>query len=422
MTSDFCPETQENIVLTCGSGEQIGHGSRLTTRKPRKIEEIFSGNIVDIAAGGVHSVILTSNGDVYSCGINEHGTIPINDSFEENSDSIDVFTKINFDGKIKEYGKIVSIVAGASFTATLTDQGSVLLWGDFRDGGGEMDNHKIFEKLRNKVNIIVDSSKGYKIVKIVAGENHLVCLSNKGKLFTFGDLSKGQLGRVSGRYPSREGAFYRDTSGNNIKVPNILIKGKDVRFENIFAGGFWSMAISKDGDVYVCGLNNFDQLGFPASKEKDADNRIMTFKKSPIFWRKGRKITHVSGAQHLVVRYDNGEVFSIGKNIDNALGIGSWEGKNDEINWKSNKLNKIRFEKKIIGVTAAYGCSIAWDVEGNAWAWGSDTSGQLGLGITDDDDKMVPRPKKILSKHLNEKRILKVSIADNHSIFLATNI
>uniref|UniRef100_A0A0K0DZN1 Regulator of chromosome condensation n=1 Tax=Strongyloides stercoralis TaxID=6248 RepID=A0A0K0DZN1_STRER len=421
MLLDYSPEVGENIILTCGSGEQIGHGPRMITRKPRRIDMLFSGKVIDIAAGGIHSVVLTDNGDVYSCGISENGTIPIEESLNGNVDSVNTLTKLHFDDNIKDYGKIISIVAGASFTGALTDQGSVLTWGDFRDGSGEIENHKIFGDLRSRVKIIVDSRKGFKIVKIAAGENHIICLSNKGKLFTFGDLSKGQLGRVNGRYPSRGGAFYKDSSGKNIKVPNIIVKSKDVRFENVFASGYWSMAIDENGDVYVCGLNNFDQLGFPSSTEKDSDNRIMYFKKSPVFTKKGLKITHAYGTQHIVVRYDNGEVYSIGKNIDNALGIGSWKGKNDKVNWKSNKLNKLMFKEKILGVTASYGCSIAWDVTGVAWAWGTDTSGQLGLGINEDNEKMVPLPTKVLSKHLNGKKILKISIADNHSIFLATD-
>jgi alpha-tubulin suppressor-like RCC1 family protein len=57
---------------------------------------------------------------------------------------------------------------------------------------------------------------------------------------------------------------------------------------------------------------------------------------------------------------------------------------------------------------------------GEAYSWGYDTTGQLGVGIaSDDDDKMVAKPRKIESAHLNGYHILEVSIADNHSLFLA---
>uniref|UniRef100_A0A0N4ZUZ2 Regulator of chromosome condensation protein n=1 Tax=Parastrongyloides trichosuri TaxID=131310 RepID=A0A0N4ZUZ2_PARTI len=408
-----------DVILTCGTGEQIGHGSRMTTRKPRQINNIHFDKIIDISAGGVHSNVLTIDGDIYCCGINDKGTIPIKD----NVDSITVFKKLIFDVEVKKYGKFINITAGASFTAALTDTGSVLIWGDLRDAGGEMNNHTLFEILRSKINVLIDSKCGPTIIKIASGENHLICLSTKGEIYTFGDLSKGQLGRVSGKNPCRKKAYYDNASGTSIKVPNIISNGKVIRFNNIFAGGFWSMAIAVNGDVYVSGLNNYDQLGFPSSIEEDYDNRIMLFRKSPIFSKKNLNILNVSGCQHLIVLYDNGEVYSIGKNIDNALGIETWKGKDDNKNWKSSKLNKIKFSNKIVGVTASMGCSIAWDENGNGWAWGADTSGQLGLGIKEDDtNKMVSKPKQILSNHLIGKKIIKVSISDNHSIFLATNI
>ena len=34
------------------------------------------------------------------------------------------------------------------------------------------------------------------------------------------------------------------------------------------------------------------------------------------------------------------------------------------------------------------GATVAWGKDG-AWAWGCDTSGQLGLGIKDDDEKVI---------------------------------
>lgn len=62
-------------------------------------------------------------------------------------------------------------------------------------------------------------------------------------------------------------------------------------------------------------------------------------------------------------------------------------------------------------------------VLGNAYSWGYDSSGQLGLGIKDDDEnKTIPRPQKITSAHLDGYHIVGVSLADNHSLFLAKKI
>uniref|UniRef100_A0AC35U928 Regulator of chromosome condensation n=1 Tax=Rhabditophanes sp. KR3021 TaxID=114890 RepID=A0AC35U928_9BILA len=407
-----------DLILTCGTGEQIGHGERNTTKKPRGIMDSLPDDIVDVAAGGVHSVMLTSNGDIYSCGINEKGTIPL--PGRKDDDSITEFTKLTFSAEIMSLGKFVSIAAGASFTAALTEHGSVLLWGDLRDAGGEMTEHRVFENLREDINILIDHRKGNAMSKIACGENHIICLSQHGELFTFGDPTKGQLGRVRGSDAVRQKTYYADNSGAGIRVPNIIRKSKAVKFKNVFAGGYWSAAISKEGHVYVCGLNNYDQLGFKADLDtKNAENRITSFKRSEIFEKSGSEITHFSGTQHIVVRYDNGEVWVIGRNIDNALGLGTWKGNSDEENWKSDHLVQLTFSDKIAGVTAGLGCSVAWSEDGRAFSWGADTSGQLGLGINDDDDeKMVAKPRQITSKHLEDKQIFKATISDNHCIFL----
>ncbi len=55
-------------VLACGSGDmsQLGHGTagRTTDKKPRKLDLFEGQKIRKIAAGGLHSVVLTTGGDV----------------------------------------------------------------------------------------------------------------------------------------------------------------------------------------------------------------------------------------------------------------------------------------------------------------------------------------------------------------------
>lgn len=61
-----------------------------------------------------------------------------------------------------------------------------------------------------------------------------------------------------------------------------------------------------------------------------------------------------------------GEAYAIGRNIDNALGIGSWTGQQDEEHWRYDTLQRIQFpdDVKIAGVTASQGSSIAWTEDG----------------------------------------------------------
>ena len=57
-----------------------------------------------VAAGGVHSLVLTEDSTVYSCGINEKGTVPVQGLEAEGS--TDRFSEIVFAPDIKQLGKV----------------------------------------------------------------------------------------------------------------------------------------------------------------------------------------------------------------------------------------------------------------------------------------------------------------------------
>uniref|UniRef100_A0A914QZB3 OTU domain-containing protein n=1 Tax=Panagrolaimus davidi TaxID=227884 RepID=A0A914QZB3_9BILA len=240
----------------------------------------------------------------------------------------------------------------------------------------------------NKGPTVIIQHKNVQIVKIAAGENHLVMLSSKGEIYTFGVGSLGQLG-TSTRIKNIRSKYMADITGKSLRRP--VQKGsKSVIFSDIFAE------------------NNFviDRLTY-----------------SPAFPSK-KKWTHIVGGKHIVARTDKGEVYGIGLNTDNELGIGTYKGNDDEEHWRYFELQKIKFPYgiKIAGITATRGCSIAWTDIGFAYGFGYDSFGQLGLGNTDDKDKFVTTPREITSPHLDDYEIISVTLADQHSVFLANKI
>ncbi|CAG9534242.1 unnamed protein product [Cercopithifilaria johnstoni] len=420
---NFLPTEKGDRVLSCGEGEQLGHPGRNTTRKPRAISTLPEEKlIVQVVAGGVHSLVLMEDGIVYGCGINEKGTVP-GEGIEPEGSS-DKLTQIKFnDSLIQRHGKVVMLTAGASFSAALTDKGSVFAWGNLRGMSGCIESHETLLEMEKQPVVIVQYQQKV-IVKIAAGENHLVMLTENGEVLTFGDGSVGQLGRCSRVSHIRSQRMVND-SPDSLRI-SVYDKGKKklVMFDNIMAGGFWTAARSVDGAIYVCGLNNFGQLGVPTPEApEDEDNqpelKIMHPVKASAF--ECTKIVDLSGIQHIVALNAQGEICGIGKNTDNALGLGTWSGKEDD-HWKYSELQKIDIPEPIKGISASLGCSIVWTDNGNAYSWGYDSSGQLGLGIKDDDEKMVPRPQKITSAHLDGYRIVGVSLADNHALFLAKKL
>ncbi|KIH56056.1 hypothetical protein ANCDUO_13769, partial [Ancylostoma duodenale] len=63
--TDFVSLEIGDRVLSCGEGEQLGHPGRTTTKKPRKVDVIEDDGlqIVQVVAGGVHSALLTADGE-----------------------------------------------------------------------------------------------------------------------------------------------------------------------------------------------------------------------------------------------------------------------------------------------------------------------------------------------------------------------
>ncbi|KAL3123836.1 hypothetical protein niasHT_004930 [Heterodera trifolii] len=129
-----------------------------------------------------------------------------------------------------------------------------------------------------------------------------------------------------------------------------------VRFVNIRARGFWTIGRAEDGRLFVCGLNNFGQLAVPpqsspthrksaAGTSDQDDGGIGPPKpKSPATIAAGqeesnkvalltcatafpadKRWTHVAGVQHVICRSgDDSQIYGIGKNTDNALGLDTW--------------------------------------------------------------------------------------------------
>lgn len=97
-------------------------------------------------------------------------------------------------------------------------------------------------------------------------------LSNEGELLTFGEGSMGQLGRTT-RTQHIRSKFMVDESGNSL-ILRVLEKHQFIRFVDVWAQGFWTIGRAQDGRLFVCGLNNFGQLGvMPSPKKKSASGK-----------------------------------------------------------------------------------------------------------------------------------------------------
>lgn len=182
-------------LLSVGQNEvgQLGFDDNVSEKtRPALVpsNEAAANDIVDISAGGMHSLYLTKGGEVFSFGCNDEGALG-RDTSEEGSEYVSARVTLPVE--------CVRITAGDSHSAFLLKDRRVFACGSFRDSHGTMGLN-----VKGKQQFPVEVVPGEEFVDIKSGADHLVLLSNKGKAYTCGAAEQGQLGRVSLRSSSGE--------------------------------------------------------------------------------------------------------------------------------------------------------------------------------------------------------------------------
>ena len=197
--------------------------------------------ITQIAAGGSHSLALSSTGQLYAWGQNSDGQLG---NGTTTSSSVPVAVAA---GAIPPGTKITQIAAGGDHSLALSSTGQLYAWGD--NTFGELGNGTTAS---SSVPVAVAPGAnplGTKITEIAAGGIHSLALSSAGQLYAWGLNGDGQLG---------------DGTTTNSSVPVAVASGAippGTTFTQIVAGAMQSMALSSAGEVYAWGQNGDGQLG-----------------------------------------------------------------------------------------------------------------------------------------------------------------
>lgn len=181
-------------------------------------------NVVATCAGGMHSLYLTTDGEIYSFGCNDEGALG-RDTSDEGSEYLI--------SKVTLPRKCIKISAGDSHSACLLDDGRAFAWGSFRDSHGTMGL-----TLEGNKRLPIEIVPNVQFVDIVSGTDHLVLLSNHGKVYTIGCAEQGQLGRVSARSSSGESRRGK----TELLKPGLIYLNKGKYINAIWATPYWYVA------------------------------------------------------------------------------------------------------------------------------------------------------------------------------------
>ena len=351
-----------------GNG-QLGTGSTTDATTPVAVQTVgtpMDGKVItQVVAGGNFSVgyslALASDGTVYAWGANNNGQL---------GDG----TTTNAVKPVKvalPTGTVVTrISTGAGFSIALTANNEIYAWG--QNNYGQLGNGST---VSSTTPVLVNTGgvmTGKTIIDIDSGTYNSLALASDGTIFAWGRNNYGQLG--DGTTSDRS---------NPIKVQTPA----GVTFTSISAGGGYgwthneeiahSLATTNDGRVYAWGSNLFGQIGGAASSSSTTPVSL-----SPLGPMTGKKITSVvAGAGHSMAIDVDGKLYAWGKNYSYQLGDGTAS------NTSTPVAVNVPADKKFISIAAGgYDAahSAAVDVDGNVYAWGRNSNGQLGDGTTTD--------------------------------------
>lgn len=319
---------------------QLGQPSKPTNRtatSPRPTH--FSLFIREVSCGEDHAVFITQEGEVYSLGSNAEGRLGVGSrTLKQSNSPLRVDTLAGC--------KAMTLSCGWTHTAVLTDSGEMYTWGSGETGAlglGATDNQWL--------PVLVKLPKDLAPMSVACGARHSVILGNSRssgrETWSCGCGEAGQLG--TGRR-DKELTFVR------ISTPEPIAQAS--------CGVFHTGLLSVAGRVYTMGGNSFGQLGLGSKKSSSLPQRLTALDNSTI--------TKISCGSHSAAVSDRGELFLWGS------------GPFGEFLTPQQVDLPVRVMDVAVGGTFA----AALDVNHSVWTWGSNTSGELGLG--DYDQRAAP--------------------------------
>ncbi len=355
------------------SGERLYPVSRLFTTNNLSLTNQYYESI---ACGDTHTIFLTNDGKVYSCGYNINGQLGIGNTTQQTTpqpiSTLNSFT-------------ISAIACGFGHTVFLTNDGKVYSCGDNANGklGRTVDtaNPKTTPS-------IISTLSPFTISAIACGWGHTVFLTNVGKVYSCGDNSKGQLGI---------GNTTQQTTPQPISTLNSFT------ISAIVCGSYHTVFLTNDGKVYSCGRNDFGQfgLGNTTTTPQTTPQPISTL---DLF-----TISAIAGGwYHTVFLTNDGKVYSCGYNSSGQLGLG-----NTTQQTTPQPISTLS-PFTISAINCGNYHTVFLTNDGKVYSCGDNSKGQLGRTV----DTTNPAATPSIISTLNSFTISAIAGGGNHTLFL----
>ena len=314
----------------------------------------YLNSVSAIMGGEMHNVALKSDGTVWSWGYNAYGQCG-------DGTTNDAYTPVQTGlGAVPPLTSVTKLGGRPYFTLAVKSDGTIWAWG--MNQYGQMGNNTVNPLSGPQVTVPVmvsNSAPGGAInnpLQVSCGYRVGAALATNGMVWTWGSGSHGELG---------QGAT--TTSYMPAQVPGLT------NITAISAGWFHVLALRADGTVWAWGNNPSGELG-----DGTAINRS-----SPVQVLNVSNIVAVSGGDdHSSALAADGTVWKWGLNDLGELGNGTTNAIPNPVP------AKILVDKfgagfsNVVMASARDYHNIAVKSDGSVWMWGANDQGQCGNGTT----------------------------------------
>lgn len=374
---------EDGTVLAWGSDRygQLGLGRTVIQTTPSRVNGVSTRAAANsLAAGDSHFVSLQSDGSVWAWGSNRNGQLG-------DGSTADSPTPIRVRGLPSN---ITAVAAGGDHSMALTSDGNIWVWGN--NTFGELGDGTTTQR-RSPVQV-----PGFtNAASIAVGYFHAAAIKRDGTLWTWGNNQFGELG--DGTTTERHSPVQVASLGNTNS--------------SVDAGDYHTLVIRNDTTVWAFGFNNAAQLGDGTQVNRSTPVQVTGLHAISIsaggssgtspgvhgsaaiatdgtLWVWGapynsttggfvpRQITGLTGGVevsvgvvHLLVRRNDGSVWSMGSNSASQLGYSTSSP-------VFNPPAPVPGLSGAAGIAAAGQASAASLADGSTYAWGSNSDGQIG--------------------------------------------
>uniref|UniRef100_F7IIX8 Protein RCC2 n=2 Tax=Simiiformes TaxID=314293 RepID=F7IIX8_CALJA len=270
------PEHTKERVVSAGQGGRVAAYRNLGQNLwgPHRYGCLAGVRVRTVVSGScaAHSLLITTEGKLWSWGRNEKGQLGHGDTKRVEAPRL-------IEGLSHEV--IVSAACGRNHTLALTETGSVFAFGENKMGQLGLGNQT--DAVPSPAQIMYN---GQPITKMACGAEFSMIMDCKGNLYSFGCPEYGQLGHNSdGKFiaraqrieydcelvPRRVAIFIEKTKdGQILPVPNVVVR-------DVACGANHTLVLDSQKRVFSWGFGGYGRLGHAEQKDEMVPRLVKLF-------------------------------------------------------------------------------------------------------------------------------------------------